>query len=375
MSLARVLCVDDEPRVLEGIHRVFRKHYEISTAQSGAIALQLLAAEAPFEVVISDMRMPEMNGATLLAEFRQRSPDTTRVLLTGQTDIESAIAAVNQGQIFRFLTKPCPPEQLGSAIESAVTQHRLVTSERVLLEQTLVGSIRALTEVLGLVNPEIFGPAMRQHERARATAELLGVADAWHVEVASMLSSVGYVVLPGDVATKLRSGLPLDAAERDMVSQVPAVVERVLAHIPRLDKVRSALIQPEKSGGDARAIPVGARILEAVRALAALEMREGTTARALVALRASGRHAVDVLQALSTVCEGRAPEIAELAIAQIRVGMVLVSSVHARGGMLLVAAGQPVTDQLLQRLRNFHARLGVVEPVACEIPAAITTRA
>src|SRR5204863_3843625 len=127
------------------------------------------------------------------------------------------VAAVNEGSIFRFLTKPCPPESLIAALETAVAQHRLLTSERVLLEQTLVGTIRALTEVLALMHPETFGVWTRQHERARAIATRLELPNAWHVEVASMLASVGYVVLPSEVMVKLNAGAPLDAAEREMV--------------------------------------------------------------------------------------------------------------------------------------------------------------
>lgn len=99
------------------------------------------------------MQMPNMNGAAFLTEVRKRCSDVSRVLLTAQADIESACAAVNRGQTFRFLTKPCPPEELRAALNDAVAQHRLITSERVLLEQTLVGSVRALSEVLALVHP------------------------------------------------------------------------------------------------------------------------------------------------------------------------------------------------------------------------------
>ena len=93
----RVLCVDDEPRILEGLENHLAMHYEVHFATSGAKGLQLLQSDGPFSVVISDMRMPEMDGASFLQQVRHQSPDSTRMLLTGQSDLESAITAVNKG--------------------------------------------------------------------------------------------------------------------------------------------------------------------------------------------------------------------------------------------------------------------------------------
>src|SRR5205823_11426086 len=126
-----------------------RRRFDVASATSGADGLAALEkATGAVAVVISDMRMPAMNGAAFLAQVRQRWPDTVRMLLTGQSEIEAAIAAVNEGQIFRFLSKPCPADQLLAAVMAAVAQHDLITAERVLLEQTLHGSIKTLTEIL-----------------------------------------------------------------------------------------------------------------------------------------------------------------------------------------------------------------------------------
>ena len=148
MSKPRVLCVDDEPRVLDGLRLVLGRRYELFTAESGAEGLEVLDAEGPFEAVVSDMRMPQMNGAVFLAEVRKRAEDTTRLLLTGGTDMESAIKAVEL--------------------------HRLKSAEKVLLEQTLRGSIQALTDVLGLASPVAFGRAGRIKRRVVELAEEMG---------------------------------------------------------------------------------------------------------------------------------------------------------------------------------------------------------
>ena len=375
MSRPRVLCVDDEPRVLEGLQRILHKHFAVLVSVGGEAALARLDAGETFEVVVSDMRMPGMNGAVLLSKFRERAPDTVRLLLTGHAEIEAAIAAINEGHVFRFLTKPCAPDVLSAALDAAVEQHRLITAEKVLLEQTLVGSVRALTEVLALMHAEAFGAAAQRHERARAVAERMKVADPWHVEVASMLASVGYVVLPNEVLAKLNGGGALDAAEAKMVAQVPAVVERVLSHIPRLEKVRDVLrhqggwlsATPSAAGTDAT-LPVGARILRALHALIAAEAREGDRLRAIASLRAQG-NAYDpaVLDALTDVCEVKVPEVRALALRYLKSGMVLADDVKLESGMLLVARGNRITEHLLLRLNNFHAR-GLKQPILCEIP-------
>ncbi len=373
MALPRILCVDDEPQVLEGLQRNLRKKFAVSTSPGADSALARLDAGESFEVIMSDMRMPGMNGAGLLAQFHRRAPDTVRLLLTGYTELDAAIAAVNEGNIFRFLTKPCPPDALVAVLEAAVVQHRLVTAEKVLLEQTLVGSIRALTEVLALTHPETFGASTRQHERARAIAAHLNLPNAWQVEVASMLSSVGYVVLPSEVVIKLNSGAPLDAAEREMVLRLPEVVERVLSHIPRIEGVREVLKHQglvEGGGKDARGqpIPTGALILRLLRDLAAAEAREEDTLRAIAVLRAR-RESYDprILDAMTEVCQPRPPEVRSLTLVEVRIGMVLAGDVKAKTGLLLVAKGQRVSAQLLERLRNFMSRIGVVEPILCEV--------
>jgi response regulator RpfG family c-di-GMP phosphodiesterase len=328
-------------------------------------------------VVVSDMRMPGMNGAALLAQFRARAPDTVRLLLTGHAEIDAAIAAINEGHVFRFLTKPCPPEILVSTLEAAVAQHRLITAERVLLEQTLVGSVRALTEVLALMHAEAFGSAAQRHERARAIAERMKVADPWHVEVASMLASVGYVILPNEVMAKLNDGRALDDAETKMVAQIPAVVERVLSHIPRLEKVRDVLQhqggwlgKASSAGASDKELPIGAKILRVLHDLMAAEAREGNTQRAISLLRSrSGVYDSAVLDALTGLCEVEVPEVRALTLREMRVGMVLAEDVKLESGMLIVARGQKVTEHLLLRLNNFHARR-IKEPILCEIPTA-----
>ena len=135
--LPRVLCVDDDPLLLAGLVAGLHGRFDVTPAESGPEALCLLAEKGPFTVIVSDFRMPAMDGAQFLERAREVAPDAVRILLTGQATLEDLIDVVNQGRIFRFLAKPCPTEILARNLEDAVDQGRLVTRDRELLERKL----------------------------------------------------------------------------------------------------------------------------------------------------------------------------------------------------------------------------------------------
>lgn len=125
----RLLCVDDEPNVLEGLARTLRSLFIVETAVGGGRGLDVLQEQGPFTIVMSDLRMPRMTGIEFLAKAREVAPHTVRVLLTGQADMEAAISAVNEGNIFRFLTKPCPTGMLVKSLMACAEQYHLLTAE------------------------------------------------------------------------------------------------------------------------------------------------------------------------------------------------------------------------------------------------------
>ncbi len=129
MPPLHVLCVDDEPRLVQGLRLHLEPHYRVSIATSGAAALELIGQDAP-AVIVSDLRMPKMDGTELLGQARERAPATVRLLLTGQADLDSVIAAVNHARVFRLLVKPCRPAVLLEALEAACREHRRLIDER-----------------------------------------------------------------------------------------------------------------------------------------------------------------------------------------------------------------------------------------------------
>jgi len=136
-----------------------------------------------------------MDGIQLLSKIKALAPDTIRVMLTGNADMDTAINAINEGSIFRFLNKPCSKEVMAITLTAALAQHRLVIAERQLLEQTLSGSIQVLTEVLSLVNPAAFSRAERARRYMHHIVTSMNLGDPWQYEVAAMMSQLGCVTL------------------------------------------------------------------------------------------------------------------------------------------------------------------------------------
>lgn len=355
----RVLCVDDEELVLEGIRDVLHRSFEVTIATSAIDALEILRADPDgFAIVISDMRMPRMGGADFLREARLLAPDAVRMLLTGQADLQVAIKAVNGARLFRFLTKPCDAGELMRACAAALGHHRLQSAERVLLTETLRGSVDALAEVLALTNPAAFGRAMRVKTLAGTLAHRLKLPNAWEIEVAAMLAHIGAVTLPQATAEKLYAGAALTPSEAAMVERIPTVTKRLLGKIPRLEGVLEILDGYHDQASDkgirsGAAVPVGADVLVLAIDYDLLESQGATKSVALGAMRGRGTYDPRLLHAFAeAIGAGAAATVLEVEVNDLRSGMTLADDVRDHRHALLVARGQPVTDHLIERLSN-----------------------
>lgn len=374
-ALPRILCVDDEPRVVQALAVHLRRGYHVLTALGGEQALERLRTEGPVAVIVSDMRMPGMDGAALLAKVRNLYPETIRVLLTGEPGRDAVVAAVNQGQIFRFLTKPCPAEEIHSCIAAAVEQHRLVTAERVLLQQTLIGAIRALVDVLALTNPVAFGRASRLRQQSVAFAEHLGQKECWALEAAAMLSQIGYLALPVETVEKIYYGESLTPEERILAQGVPDTAARLLGRIPRLEPVLQVLKGAAYSNEQLSKLPEGgegtaARILSLVIDYDALIAKGNSPESAMQLLLARAeRYGARLVKDFATHLGSSTgdTQVVEIPLRHVRPGMTLLQDVRTELGTLLIARGFEVTERFVERIRNFGPGL-LGEKVAVSVP-------
>lgn len=367
----RVLCVDDEPRVLEGIESHLALDYDVSTATSGPAGLQLVRTQT-FAVVISDMRMPEMNGAQFLAEVKTVSPDTTRVLLTGYSEVDAAIAAINEGSVFRFLTKPCPPDVLLTAVEEAIEQNRLRRAEKELLEGTVRGAVELLTDVLAIASPIAFARVNEVKRLATEAARSMGVSGGWELEVAALLARLGWIALPPEVLERHLAGEPLGADERRMIAETGETSARLLEHIPRLAPVAETIRAAHRPIGVVQAdknARIGA-VLSAALAID-LEMTRGADIDEAISRTRLNEEFENAFWSIEPSREERQSwVIRKITADELQAGLILDEDVFMKNGNLIVRNGTELTAPMAARLQAFARNLGLQEPIRVKIPSS-----
>ena len=390
----RVLIVDDDENLLATCRTTLRKQFTLETALGADEALDTIEHDEPYAVIVSDMRMPGMDGLQLLQAVQTRSPDSVRMMLTGNADLDTAIRAVNDGNVFRFITKPCPTADLVKVLESGIRQYRLVMAERELLEQTLHGAIKVCTEILSSVDQRTYGRAMQIREHITPIAHAVGVDPVWQIEVAALLAEIGNATIPPVVLVRQRHGNTLSGAETDMLSRVPVRGHDLIASIPRLESVARTVLYARKgydgsgipnddvAGED---IPKPARLLRIVSDFVGLEADGESKRRAIEILRSrSGSYDPGLLEAAAPfLCPAPGGDVAtttslSIAFSDLRVGDLLRSNVETADGVLITQAGTILTSTLLERMRNFVELNSAKEPIVVErkvaTPAAAGAR-
>jgi putative nucleotidyltransferase with HDIG domain len=289
----KILCVDDEPNVLSALRRMFSlEGCEISTADSGAAALEQFATQG-FDVIISDMQMPHMNGAQLLQQVRQQWPQTMRILLTGTADLANAVAAINDGEIYRYIAKPWNDDELLGVVKSAVelaslAQERerltaLIQEQNKALEekvqvrtaslrQAYTASIKAFSGLLGLRSAKLLDHSKRVANTAMKMAQLAGLdhAMAQDIFIAGLLHDLGKIglsdrvlntcidILPQSDFVLLESHAGMGATCLKGLEGMETVSQMIRAHHENFDGSG----YPDRLAGEA--IPVGARYLAVI---------------------------------------------------------------------------------------------------------------
>lgn len=365
-ELPRILCVDDEPNLLAALERSLFDQFDVVTAIGGEAGLVAMSEGAPFDVIVSDMRMPGMDGAAFLAQARERAPDTVRILLTGQADAESAIAAINQGAIFRYLRKPCPTDELTATLQQAVDVHRRTLLERELLSTTLASTIKMLSEVLSMVAPWAFQRSAMLQTCVRHVTQKLAWPDGWAVQVAAALSHIGCISVPGDVIQRDLADGELSEDERKLVDAHPEVAHRLLASIPRLQAVAEMVrYQARPAPADASAdVARGAQLLRASQHLIRCLARKQSMAQAVQSLKTLNPAVpYQMVEALSDLRLSVDSGPRKARIRELIPGWRIEQDVVTKRGMMLLAHGSELSATAIHALRNLHAQGAISEPL------------
>jgi CheY-like chemotaxis protein len=368
----RILCVDDEALVVDALVLHLRKHYRVSTALSGEEALQKLKQMGGAAAVISDMRMPGMDGATLLNNVMHLYPDASRILLTGEPGQDAAVSAINKGHIFHFLTKPCTPDALKEAVEAGVAKYRLANTERAILKETLNGCVEILMDVLALTQPTAFGRGCRLKRQVKDFAASLGCEDHWQLEAATLLLQIGHFCLPTELAAKIHGGSRLTPSEMILAGNAPHVTGALLKKVPRLEPVVQILTA--LTWTDAQIARLGdgtlglcTRILGIVLDYDALLTQGHPADVALQKLRSrSARFGESLVEQFSAhiAAQPASNGLSTIPLSTVKAGMIIMQDVHTHTGALLIARGFEVTDVFLEYVR-------AIEPDLLNLPTKI----
>jgi response regulator RpfG family c-di-GMP phosphodiesterase len=414
-----LLFVDDEPNILSALRRLFHgKGYRLLLADGGEKGLEVIASE-PVDLVVSDMRMPGMDGASFLEQVRTRWPGIVRILLTGYADIGSTVAAINRGEIYRYIAKPWDDNDIVLIVRDGLAHKRLEEENARLLELTrrqneelrelnagleakvnertaalrlaltqlkqanqnlrksFLNTVHAFSGLIEMREGSLGGHSRRVAEQARTLARQLGMDEAAIQEVmlAGLLHDIGKIGLPDEILRKPFNALNAD--ERSLVVRHPVTGELALMAVDAL-KGAAALIRHHHERFDGAgypdglqglAIPLGARILAVVNDYDALQL--GTLvnrplrpaeARDFLIENSGKRYDPEVVRAFL----GAVPQVAEAVVlpgmphrpATLRPGMVLARDLVHRDGYLLLAHGFVLDAKMIEQLARLEATEG-----------------
>ena len=376
----KILCVDDEEAILRGFKLNLNNKFELHFASDGIEGLELFKREGGFATVLSDMRMPRMSGAEMLHEIKKIDSEVVTVLLTGHTDFESAMAAVNDGNVFRMLSKPCPPDVLRKVLRDAIEQYDLITSKRILLDQTLRGAVDALSQSLAITQPLFFGRAQRVRRMANGLAEAVQLVESWRVGVAAIFSQLAYLSIPNHWSESVYYRKDLKPELKAMLKDLPEETLKIIDLIPGLTDIREILqridIQPKFEIDDGSGIRTAASILRV--ALDYDYYQEQGHADALIIQTLISRadtYDQKITEALSQFidADSNSYSLEEIDTKDLAEGMRLNQDLLLEDSMLIASSGADIDRSLLKIVRNyiscysefpFPKKINVLIPVA-----------
>lgn len=382
-----ILIVDDDPRGLAALEGVLiPEGYRIERAAGGREALDKAARLQP-DVMLLDVMMPDMDGFDVCRTIRSTPAlaEMPVILVTALDDRDALLQGLDAGAD-ELITKPFNRLEMKTRLRTLtkINRYRHLIEDRRTLQATLEGVISVLTDLLTVVDPANFGRAQAVKRRASALAFHLHVADAWPIELAALLSRIGYVTIPASVQERERSGAPLGAAEQALLERVPEIGHGLLTRVPPLQEVAQLvkLQHARYDGGEDRGegprgddIPLGSRILKVASDAIDLEARGKSTIEAMSELsKRHGWYDPKVLAAADAIAQGPTQAgqagltVREVRLGELQPGWRLHRDLIAQNGTLLLGAGHTLTPAILESILNFSIISKINGTVAVEIP-------
>ncbi len=360
----KVLFVDDDPEILFSFERNLTDHFDIFTESNGIRALETVRNEGPFAVIFADMHMPAMDGVQLLTQMEAIHPQTVRIMLTGRADLQVAMDAVNNGHIFRFLTKPCAQETIINSIEAGIHQYHLETAERELLEQTMGGSINVVVEILRLSHPALVSRTNRAKKIAQHIIAQMELLNGWQYELALTLSQIGYLAFQDYRIEDIYSQELSPEGKRIFIEQ-SKIGSQIIKNIPRLENIAAIIGDQCKPFFDysdrhktkqQNFIELGAQILRVSLDLDTQYMNGHSVTGALKELKnRQGIYNPELLKILEsfTPAPGDWSRII-IGVPQLKPGMIVDEDILRKDGTLLLGKNEEISPLTLKHLQRLH---------------------
>ncbi|MFG0263956.1 MAG: response regulator [Rhodopirellula sp. JB055] len=356
----RILFVDDDPILLKILAEMASQKlpasYRAHTAEGGKAAIETTDKQGPFSVVLVDKQMPDMDGIETIGALRNKMPNAVFIMLTGNKDLETAIQAVNDGKVFKFLTKPCDPDQIISTIQEAQAQHNSQVSTKDLLSGTFAGTLDLMTDLIEMPDGRNIDTT-RMLESISELAKSLSIDIGWEERIATRVCLVGLAILSPQEAEEFRCLDPTSERHKELFAKTCRISANLLKKIPRLGWIVDLLCAVPRAEGfreSGRRIEASALLLRVVFYWNSLTTKglcvEAASSTIQQILPNLSNNMINAMECLhdnrDTLCVRRLP------INQLHPGMIPYETISIDEGCKVITGGRRLTVQVIANLMN-----------------------
>jgi len=371
----KVLFVDDDENLLIIHKRNYRNTFHVITANSAEQGLSELKYNDDIKVIVSDYDMPVMNGIEFLSKVKEIKPNIVRVIITGRADFNMAIDAVNEGSIFRFITKPCEKEKLQMTISQCIEQYKLIVSEKELLEQTLRGSVKVLIDILTVSNPNVFNRSVQIREYVKRILKRLSIPESWETDIACLLSKIGCIGVPNNILDKKYKGQPLSPEEETIILSQAEIGKSLLKNIPRLGLIAEIIslqyksveeINQLKSSFSNDALFIIPKLLKILNDYFLLIDQGNDSNKAIeILLKDNKQYDNDLVKVLETELGGKQLGyiLDSISIKDLKEGMILAEDLYDENKFKIFSKGIVLSGIYISKLMNYSRVQGFNEKI------------
>jgi len=369
----KILMIDDDKDILASYQVNLRKDFIVRIASNANQAMEILKEEADIGVIVTDYKMPDVNGINLLKMIRQIYHDPIRIMITGFADMQIAVNAVNEGSIFRFLTKPMPTPELKQIIQDALVQYNLKKNEKELLNNTLKGTLKLLIDLISLSIPQSLNIGSQARMIARKIGVKAGEIEIWELEVASLLSNIGLLLLPNDIIQKKAEGKDLTSSEAAVFSNHPELGAKLIGHIPRFEKISDAILHINDNFGSKNdrnianeSIPLYSRILKVSNDyIQHIQSNKSALEAYEKMLEFYYQYDPKLLELLLSEVVGSENnrKIKQIKLMELKSGMVAAKDIVDERETILFKKDKEITEPIIIRLQQISNVRNIVEPL------------